>query len=119
MAALELDLLVGMGVVVVVLDSPGLKGVDEGHEGKGANNILHQLVLAEGSVSTVMANDEPLQPQWCKMSCQASTAINVTGEDAPNMSRLTELMWHSVAWQGPAAAVAVTCANEAKEIAPT
>ena len=75
-AALELDILVGVGVVVVVLDSPGLKGVDEGHEGKGANNILHQLVLAEGSVSTVMADDKPLQPQMESMGCQACGASN-------------------------------------------
>ncbi len=33
--------LVGVGMVVVVLDAPGLKGVDEGHEHKGAHNVLH------------------------------------------------------------------------------
>jgi len=33
--------LVGVSVVVVVLDAPGLKGVDEGHEHEGAHNVLH------------------------------------------------------------------------------
>ena len=60
--------LVGVSMVVVVLDSPGLKGVDEGHEGKRAHNVLHQLVLTEGSVSTVMANNKPLHQHETKIS---------------------------------------------------
>lgn len=33
--------LVGVGVVDVVLDPPGLKWVDQGHKHEGAHNILH------------------------------------------------------------------------------
>lgn len=49
-------------MVFVVLDSPGLVGVNEGHEGNGPHNVLHQLVLAEGLVGTVVANHKQLNP---------------------------------------------------------
>jgi len=47
--------------VLVVLDAPGLKGIGQRHEGKGADNILQQLVLAEAAVTTVVAHHEELQ----------------------------------------------------------
>lgn len=53
--------LVGVGVVVVVLDAPGLEGVDEGHEHERAHNVLHQVVLVEGAVRALVANHKPLQ----------------------------------------------------------
>lgn len=56
--------LVGVRVVVVVLDAPGLKGVDEGREHERAHNVLNQVVLVEGAVAGVVANNEPLQMRW-------------------------------------------------------
>lgn len=53
--------LVGLCVVLVVLDPPGLKGVDERHEGQRAHNVLQQLVVAEAAVTTIMANHKELQ----------------------------------------------------------
>ena len=53
--------LVGVRVVVVVLDAPGLEGVDEGREGDGAHDVLQQLVLAEGAVARVVADHEELR----------------------------------------------------------
>ncbi len=47
--------LVGVGVVVIVLNSPGLEWVDEGHEHQCAHNVFHQLVLAEAAVAAVVA----------------------------------------------------------------
>ena len=55
------SLLVGVCMVDVVLDPPWLKGVDEGGKHEGAHNILHQLVLAEGTVPTVMPYHKELQ----------------------------------------------------------
>lgn len=52
-----------MGVVVVVLDPPGLEGVYEGHEHEGSHNVLHQLVLAEAAVAAVMPHHKHLQPR--------------------------------------------------------
>jgi hypothetical protein len=52
--------LVCLCVVLVVLDPPGLEGVDEGHEGQGAHNVLKQLVGAEAAVTTVVANHKEL-----------------------------------------------------------
>eukprot|EP00967_Tisochrysis_lutea_P060554 scaffold77463_cov18-Tisochrysis_lutea.AAC.1 len=52
--------LVGVGVVVVVLDAPGLVRVDEGREHDGAHNILQQMVFVESPVRAVMANNKPL-----------------------------------------------------------
>lgn len=46
---------------MVVLDAPGLEGEDDGHEHEGPNDVLQQLVLAESTVTAVMANDKPLQ----------------------------------------------------------
>ena len=53
--------LVGVCVVDIVLDPPGLKGVYEGGKHEGANNVLNQLVFAEGSVASVMPNHKELQ----------------------------------------------------------
>jgi hypothetical protein len=47
-------------MVLVVLDAPGLKGVNEGHEHQRAHDVLHQLVLAKGAVAAVMPNHKPL-----------------------------------------------------------
>lgn len=55
--------LVCLCVVLVVLDPPWLEGVDEGHEGQGAHNVLKQLVGAEAAVTTVVANHKELQAQ--------------------------------------------------------
>lgn len=52
--------LVGVGVVVVVLDAPGLEGVDEGRKHQGAHDVLHQVVLVEAAVAAVVANHKPL-----------------------------------------------------------
>ena len=60
--------LVGVSVVVVVLDPPGLKGVDEGGKGNGAHNVLQELVLGETAVPTVVSNHKELQRReavWC------------------------------------------------------
>ena len=50
-------------MVDIVLDPPGLKGVDEGCKHEGAHNVLYKLVLAEGAVPTVVANHKELQQQ--------------------------------------------------------
>ena len=55
--------LVGVGVVVVVLDAPGLKGVDEGRKHDGAHDVLQQLVLAEAAVPAVVPHHKHLQCQ--------------------------------------------------------
>ena len=52
-----------MCVVVVVLDAPGLKGVDQRHESKRAHDVLQQLVLAEAAVPAVMADHKQLRRQ--------------------------------------------------------
>ena len=57
--------LVGVGVVVVVLDAPGLEGVDERREHEGPHDVLQQLVLAEAAVPTVVPDHEELQ-QGCR-----------------------------------------------------
>ena len=77
--------LVGVGVVVVVLDSPGLKGVDEGHEGQSAHDVLHQLVLAEGSMAAVMSHHKPLHDHGC-LSAYVSPGVGPctgAGPEAP------------------------------------
>ena len=65
-SAVELPLppplsLVGVRVVVVVLDAPGLKGEDERHEHDRAHDVLHQVVLVERAVPRVVAHDKPLE----------------------------------------------------------
>mmetsp|Transcript_4454 Transcript_4454/g.11104 ORF Transcript_4454/g.11104 Transcript_4454/m.11104 type:complete len:488 (-) Transcript_4454:18-1481(-) len=50
--------LVGVCVVVVVLDPPGLKGVDERRKHQRAHNILHKVVLVEGAVASIVADGE-------------------------------------------------------------
>lgn len=52
--------LVGVCMVDVVLDPPGLERVDEGGEHEGAHNVLHKLVLAEGAVPAVMPHHKEL-----------------------------------------------------------
>jgi hypothetical protein len=47
-------------VVLVVLDTPRLKGEHERHEGERADDVLQQLVGGEGAVPTVVANDKKL-----------------------------------------------------------
>lgn len=60
--------LVGVGVVVVVLDPPGLEGVDQGREEDVAHNVLDQVVLVERAVAAVVANHEALRrgAQWVR-----------------------------------------------------
>lgn len=53
--------LVSVCVVVVVLDPPGLKWVYERSKHQGTHNVLNQLVLTEGSVTTIMTNHKELQ----------------------------------------------------------
>lgn len=53
--------LVGVGMVVVVLDAPWLKGVDEGGKHEGAHDVLQQPVLAEGAVPGIVPDDEELR----------------------------------------------------------
>jgi len=48
-------------MVVVVLDPPWLKGVYERRIHEGAHNVFSQLVLAEGTVTTVVAYHKELQ----------------------------------------------------------
>lgn len=59
----EADALVGVCVVVVVLDPPGLKGVDERRKHQRAHNILHKVVLVEGAVASIVADGEELQEE--------------------------------------------------------
>ena len=47
--------------MVIVLDSPGLKGVEQRHECERAHHVLHQIVLAEAAVAAVMANYKELR----------------------------------------------------------
>ncbi len=60
-AALCAHSLVGVCVVVVVLDAPGLEGVDQWREHDCTHNVLYQVILAEAAVAAVVAHDEPLQ----------------------------------------------------------
>ena len=43
-----------------MLDAPGLKGKDEGHEHECPHNVLDQVVPVEGTMSGVVANHEKL-----------------------------------------------------------
>ena len=52
--------LVGVGMMDVVLDPPGLKGVYEGSKHESAHNVLYQLILAEGTVPTVVTHHKEL-----------------------------------------------------------
>ena len=47
--------------MVVVLNSPGVEGVDERHEHERAHNVFHKLVLAEAAVAAVMSHHKQLQ----------------------------------------------------------
>ena len=58
---LDSSSLVGVCMMDVVLDPPGLKWVYEGSKHQSAHNVLHKLVLAEGSVPAVMAYHKELQ----------------------------------------------------------
>mmetsp|Transcript_3393 Transcript_3393/g.9938 ORF Transcript_3393/g.9938 Transcript_3393/m.9938 type:complete len:432 (-) Transcript_3393:50-1345(-) len=54
--------LVGVGVVLVVLDPPRVERVDEWHEHEGSHDVLHELVLGEGPVPTVVPNHKEAGP---------------------------------------------------------
>lgn len=78
-------LLVGVCVVDIVLDPPGLKGVYEGRKHEGANNVLNQLVFAEGSVASIVPHHKKLhdisimsQGKW--LSCTFCEACHCTGQ---------------------------------------
>ena len=58
-----MGILVGVSMVVVVLDAPGLERVDEGHEHESAHDVLHQLVLAEAAVPAVVPDHKHLHTQ--------------------------------------------------------
>lgn len=49
-----------MCVVMVVLDAPWVEWVNQRHEHEGSNNVLNQLVLAERTVTAIMADDKQL-----------------------------------------------------------
>lgn len=49
-----------MGVVLVMLDAPGLEWEDERHEHECSDNILNQLILAERAVATVVPHNKEL-----------------------------------------------------------
>lgn len=80
-------------MVIVVLDPPALKWVDQRHEGNRANNVLHQLVLAEGPVGGVMPNDEQLQQakhlvrQYQRSQLTHGT-LSITGEQERNREHI-------------------------------
>lgn len=46
-------------VVLVVLDAPRLKGVDQGGKEKVTDDVLDKLVSVEASVACVVADDKP------------------------------------------------------------
>ena len=48
-------------MMVVVLDPPGLKWVYERSKHQGTHNVLNQLVLTEGSVTTIVTDHKELQ----------------------------------------------------------
>ena len=62
-----MNVLVGVGVVLVVLDAPGLKGEDNGCKHKSANDIFDELVLAERTMTAIMTNNKPLQIKITKL----------------------------------------------------
>jgi hypothetical protein len=78
----DLHSLVCLCVVLVVLDPPGLEGVDEGHEGQGAYNVLKQLVGAEAAVTTVVANNKELQGQGTSTGCSVCAACHKHHRDS-------------------------------------
>ena len=54
-------------MMMVVLDAPRLKGVDEGHEHDGAHDVLNQLIFAEAAMPTIVPNHEHLQVDHNKL----------------------------------------------------
>ena len=78
--------LVGVGMMDVVLDPPGLEGVYERGKHKGAHNVLYQLVLAEGTVPTVMPHHKKLHIPNSPYSCRQLLAL----KDMP----LTRMLLH-------------------------
>ena len=68
--------LVGVGVVVVVLDPPGLKGVDEGRKGKGAHNVLQELIFGEAAVPTVVPDHKELQEEGNRGVSEAACCLD-------------------------------------------
>ena len=54
------DALVGVFVVVVVTDAPGLERVGKRHEHEMAPNVLYQVVLVEAAVPRVVADHKKL-----------------------------------------------------------
>lgn len=59
----------------IVLDPPGLKGVYEGSEHESAHNVLYQLILAEGTVPTVVTHHKELHTHNNPYCCQQSFAF--------------------------------------------
>lgn len=53
--------LVGVGVVLVVLDAPGLKRVEQGEEHDRAHHVLQHPVLAKHAVPGIVPDDKPLR----------------------------------------------------------
>ncbi len=54
--------LVGVRVMVIVLDAPGLEWINERHEHQRPDDVLDQVVAVEGPVPRIVANDEELRP---------------------------------------------------------
>lgn len=49
-----------MRVVHIVLDPPGLKGIQKRHEGGCTNNVFYKVIFAEAAMPAVMTNDKEL-----------------------------------------------------------
>lgn len=47
-------------MMLVVLNSPGLEGEDNGCKHESAHNVFNKLVLAEGAMAAIVADDKPL-----------------------------------------------------------
>lgn len=55
------DALVGMGMVLVVLDTPRFERINERHETDGSNDIFKQFVFAERAMPAVVPNNKELR----------------------------------------------------------
>jgi hypothetical protein len=85
-----LHLLVGMCMMLVVLNPPGLKGIDQGHECQSSHNVPQQLVLAEAAVATIMANDEELQNKATHNNqCESSLRVKAWQQTLVNVEPTT------------------------------
>ena len=56
-------------MVTVVLEAPGLIGINERHEGNSPDNILQKFVSRKRLVGTVVADHEKLHPNYRNVIC--------------------------------------------------